>query len=1341
MRKTDILNSFFLIIKILNRIKPTNNYSFYVAFCIIVLLFTSTHPVYATSAAVTHSKDSIETNLCLGLNNSLFPTNELLIKITDSAKGSIKKHPESEDTGIISINDLNKKHGVIAFEQVVRPSDKSKDHALFNWYKIKFNNPKKGYSADLIEFQQILASYESDPNIEIVEPDYKINAEIIPNDPYYSREGSWDQLYPDLWGIQKINSKYAWEFTTGSPSVVVADIDTGVDRNHEDLKDNMWFNTDEILGNGVDDDKNGYIDDYYGWDWVNNDNDPMDDHGHGTHTAGTIAAIGNNGIGVAGVSWNSRIMALKFLNSGGSGDLSNAVKALQYAADMGAQISSNSWGSTGNSALLEDAIRYAHSKDMVVVVAAGNSNLDALDFTPASSDFAITVAAADQNDAKAPFSNWGQKIDVAAPGVDILSTKASVSPMCTSSNIVGTNYFRASGTSMATPHVAGLAALIRAQNPTLTNEEVRQIIHTGADEIGTQEKDDYFGYGRINAYESLSISNSHILAPIITSPASRTVVYGKSLEIEGSIPGLEFEQYRIYAGEGRDPVQWTQVFTSATQVINGSLAIVNTTQLADGIYIFRLTALDTNDKAYDFQIHDVEVDNFDADIISPLTLVSQGSVDVVGSAQTKNGLPFSHYILEWGTGTVPATYTTAGITLINNGMQPVSSGKLATWDTSGLVPGQTYTLRLSVISDSGLTSQHLLQITLDKDLVKGWPKLINRSTSSTISEATPTIADLDNDGISEVVITSPDNRIYAFRMNGSNYPGFPVSVTSGEHFTWPANVADLDNDGHKEIVAASVTTSGTSKVYILKHDGTLYPGWPQPIHIIGQQAGDGTPTLADLNGDNTKDLIVIDPFNKKMHVYQLNGKEIAGFPKTLPFTDLEYPGAPLVADLNNDGKPEIAYGLKNKLYLFDNQGNVLQGWPFVAPAYNGNTINFRSSPSCGDIDGDSDLEILAIGHNGGVSSPVYAWNIDGSLLPKWPMTAGSMAYAHSPLNSPALTDVDGDGKDEAIVGLSTLSIFDLEGQKAIGTGIGAKIAPAASDLDGNGRLEFSGVKDNKVQIGKDDGSIFWERTFASDAHFLSPAVIYDADNNGRMEIAVVQSRLLDEEGGLLAYLWEMPQAGTLTENGWPMFLHDAQRSGRLVLSETSDVDTIIPTTSITSPASASTVSGSVLVSVDAFDNTAVSKVELYRDDVLINTKSTQPYTFSWDTTGEVNGQHKLYSKAYDAAENVGSSSEVTVNINNNIDTVNPMVTVTSPLNNDYVKRKATVTISADASDNIGVTKVEFLVNGAVQYTDTTASYTYSWKVPAKAGPYTLQARAYDAQGNVGMSNGVKLIAR
>ncbi|NOR46758.1 MAG: S8 family serine peptidase, partial [Methanosarcinaceae archaeon] len=843
------------------------------------------------------------------------------------------------------------------------------------------------------------------------------------------------------------------------------------------------------------------------------------------HTAGTIAGVGNNGNGVVGVNWNSQIMALKFLNSAGSGSLSDAVLALQYAADMGAKVSSNSWGSAGSNELLDDAIQYEHDMGMVVVVAAGNSNADALDYSPASSDRAITVAASDYNDAKAYFSNWGQKIDVTAPGVDILSTKASINNMCTPDrgNIVGTDYCRVSGTSMATPHVAGLAALILAENPDLSNEEVRQIIRAGTVDLGVDGKDRDFGYGRIDANGSISISNLRPLAPIITSPESRTVVYGQAFQFVGSVNGPDFAEYKLEAGFGRDPAEWTTLATSTSQVINDILATVDTTQLSDGIYIFRLTAIDITGKTYQFQIHDITVDNFDAEISSPVTLVSQENFDVLGSAQTKNGLPFDHFTLDWGEGTSPATYSTSGITLTDNGQQPVDNSNLGTCDASGLTPGQVYTLRLTVTSGSGVTSKYTTAVTVDQDLVMGWPKLISRSPDCKICEATPTVADLDNDGVNEVIITSPDNKIYVFRKDGTDFPGFPVSVAQGERFTWPANVADLDNDGNKEIIAASVTSSGTSKVYIIKSDGSFYPGWSNPVHIIAQQAGDGTPSIADLDGDGIKELVVIDPYYKKMHAYQLDGTELAGFPKALPFTELDYPGAPSIFDLDNDGKPEIAYGLKDKYYLFDNKGDLLSGWTFTAPVYNGRTIYFKSSAASGDIDGDGNLEVLVIGHNGGTTTPIYAWKKDGSLLLNWPMDAGGMSNSYSPLNSPSIADIDNDGRDEVVVGLNTLSIFNLEGKMPIGAGIGANIAPAISDVDGDGTFEFTGVRYNRIQIGNDDGSINWQRGFSTDTRFNSPAIFADLDNNGNMEMGLVQRRYPGDPGELIAYMWELPE--------------------------------------------------------------------------------------------------------------------------------------------------------------------------------------------------------------------------
>ena len=193
-----------------------------------------------------------------------------------------------------------------------------------------------------------------------------------PDDPRFQETYGLDNIgqtggTPDA----DIDAPEAWDRQTGSPDVIVADIDTGVDYNHEDLAANIWINPGEIPGNGTDDDGNGYIDDYYGWDFANNDNDPMDDHGHGTHTSGTIAAVGNNGIGVAGVSWHAKIMPVKFLGADGSGTHAAGAQAIIYAADMGAKISNNSWGcDIGTlcfSQTIEDAIAYADVKGMLFV--------------------------------------------------------------------------------------------------------------------------------------------------------------------------------------------------------------------------------------------------------------------------------------------------------------------------------------------------------------------------------------------------------------------------------------------------------------------------------------------------------------------------------------------------------------------------------------------------------------------------------------------------------------------------------------------------------------------------------------------------------------------------------------------------------------------------------------------------------------------------------------------------------------------------------------------------------------------------------------------------------------
>jgi serine protease len=324
---------------------------------------------------------------------------------------------------------------------------------------------------------QAVSYYQGLPGVEYATPDYEVRLARTPNDPLFSSLYGMNNTGQTGGRVDSdIDAVEAWDITTGSGNFVVAVIDTGVDYNHPDLAANMWRNTREVAGDGIDNDGNGFADDIFGYDFANNDGNPMDDNGHGTHVAGTIGAVGNNGIGVTGVNWNVKIMALKFLTASGSGNLSNAVRALNYAVQMGAKVSNNSYGGGGFFSAMNTAVSNARAAGHIFVAAAGNeaNNNDVNPSYPAGYNFdnVISVAATDRSDVLASFSNFGAtQVDLAAPGVNINSTWLN-----------GT-YRSISGTSMASPHVAGAVALLWDQNPSLSYSQVISQIYRTVDPV------------------------------------------------------------------------------------------------------------------------------------------------------------------------------------------------------------------------------------------------------------------------------------------------------------------------------------------------------------------------------------------------------------------------------------------------------------------------------------------------------------------------------------------------------------------------------------------------------------------------------------------------------------------------------------------------------------------------------------------------------------------------------------------------------------------------------------------------------------------------------------------
>lgn len=360
--------------------------------------------------------------------------------------------------------------------------------------------------------------------IRYVEPDYVVRSQqMIPNDPQFG----------SLWGLNNNNTPDAdisapqiWDLMTGDAQVVIAGIDTGMDYNHPDLASNIWHNTLETI-NGLDDDGNGYVDDVRGWNFVTGNNSPMDDHGHGTHTAGTIGAVGNNGIGVVGVNWHCQLMPLKFLDNSGNGVISDAAEALHYVADLrgrgvNVKITNNSWGGGGYSSTFHEALAENTALGILFMAAAGNSsqNNDLNPFYPASygDSNILSIAATDAQDALAYFSHYGAtSVHLGAPGVGIYST------------LYGARYGIMSGTSMATPHASGVAALLWSLWPDARAEDIRDAILKGVDVIPSLTGKTITG-GRLNARKAVDA-----LFRIIHTPRENAFNSGTGYPVEAEI--------------------------------------------------------------------------------------------------------------------------------------------------------------------------------------------------------------------------------------------------------------------------------------------------------------------------------------------------------------------------------------------------------------------------------------------------------------------------------------------------------------------------------------------------------------------------------------------------------------------------------------------------------------------------------------------------------------------------------------------------------------------------------------------------------------------------------------
>ena len=794
---------------------------------------------------------------------------ELLVRLTDGRE-------VGDSSGLV---EAGRHWRVVSASRVVRPVPGAHPlrAAIERTWVLRFERD--------IDLRAARADYEAIPLVEWAAPNilYRtLQAPIVPNDAEYG----------NMWNLPAIAMPRAWAIERGDPSVIVAVVDTGTTLDHPDLQGQLWQNPGEIPNNGIDDDGNGFVDDIHGWDFVDaptaagrgdfteQDPDPTDETGHGTHVSGILSARPDNEIDIAGVAWNCRLMPVRagFAASGGGTFLQedDSSVGIIYAVENGASVINMSWGDERGSRLLRDTLRYAHAMGVVLVGATGNENHASVLY-PAAFPEVISVAASARDTGAAYFTNATADVDLTAPGVSILSLH------------IGGRLRTLSGTSMAAPHVAGVAALMLSKRPALRVDEVKRLLIASASALVDEGR--AVGVPLLNAANALAASES-LVAEIAGPPLGLGA--NERLDVVGSVGGPGYAGYRLSYGETSTPTAWEPLVDRRGAMaagFNGALYTWDTSALPEAVYTLRLEAYSTSGDFVRDQ-RTVHVDHsppralrheffhaltgghgapslwmeFD-DVVSGSLVVRDPATGAVHDA-TDFATPQRHFIV---------------------GLDDVAQG--GSWS-------YTFVAR----NFAGMETTVNGTASGNREFANPGARVLQAGNRLPAVDVAPTLADFNGNGLPEIVGSSPGVEGFVFTQVFEAREGGQLrSVHQFREFFRPLDVGDLDGDGLFEVLAET----GDDLTLL---EAPAVGEFPSNVIWTGERMKNGR--LMDADGDGSVELLATMGGSTLAIIRAVGDnafEEAASLRNATDGLNFLTPSR-VVADIDGDGREEIVVG-------------------------------------------------------------------------------------------------------------------------------------------------------------------------------------------------------------------------------------------------------------------------------------------------------------------------------------------------------------------------------------------------------------------------------------------------